>query len=223
MTQSKREPFGAKDMRKYNGRPKVYLPGFKRNGILLIKRVRDGVRPRGLFRCHCGKEFETTISSVATGHATTCGCWKITHGKTGTRTYRTWVSMLYRCFNKNAKEWKYYGGRGITVIGRWKNFSGFLKDMGDRPENKTLDRIDPNGNYEPSNCRWATDIEQASNKRPRILPDFIGSCRNCHHKQSWHVHAEGECKFKSNCKCKRFVVYPNPRKMLPTEPERGRE
>jgi hypothetical protein len=71
--------------------------------------------------------------------------------------------MWTRCTNSNVKSYKDYGGRGITICSRWEQFENFLADMGERPADRTLDRENVNGNYEPGNCRWATKKEQAMN------------------------------------------------------------
>ncbi len=77
--------------------------------------------------------------------------------------------MCRRCMEPSAINWRLYGGRGITVCARWRKFENFLADMGKRPAGKTLDRINPDGNYEPGNCRWATPKEQRQNRRPRAI------------------------------------------------------
>lgn len=89
--------------------------------------------------------------------------------------YRIWNAMLGRCYNTNNSSFHNYGGRGIKVCGRWReSFENFYADMGDRPPTRSIDRIDNSGNYEPTNCRWATPIEQASNLRKNRFIEFNG-------------------------------------------------
>ena len=91
-----------------------------------------------------------------------------THGGYGTPEHSSWRAMRDRCLNPNHVGWADYGGRGIQVCPRWLLFEKFLEDMGARPPQHTLDRIDTNGNYEPGNCRWATAEVQGANKRATI-------------------------------------------------------
>jgi hypothetical protein len=82
----------------------------------------------------------------------------------------TWKAMKQRCLDERSVAYEHYGGRGITICKRWRSsFKNFLADMGERPSGKSLDRIDVDGNYEPSNCRWATPKEQVANQRPRTI------------------------------------------------------
>ena len=87
------------------------------------------------------------------------------HGLSGTRAYNSWKMMRARCGNPLAPNYAYYGGRGITVCERWEDFLNFFEDMGERPAGLSLERIDNDGNYEASNCRWATRNEQQRNSR----------------------------------------------------------
>jgi hypothetical protein len=97
------------------------------------------------------------------GGVKSCGCLVTTHGHT-VGYYSTWVAMRSRCRSPTHSAYRYYGGRGIKVCDRWDLFENFLADMGERPEGMTLDRIDPDGNYEPGNCR-STHSEQMRNTR----------------------------------------------------------
>lgn len=80
-------------------------------------------------------------------------------------TYNTWRAMKARCLNPNHENYKFYGAKGVSIHQAWMDFSNFLADMGERPKGKTLDRIDPHGNYCPENCRWADRTIQGRNKR----------------------------------------------------------
>lgn len=87
------------------------------------------------------------------------------HGMTKTREHKSWRSMIDRCYNQNAHYYNRYGGRGIIVCKSWKkSFINFYNDMGKRPLKTSLDRINNDGNYEPSNCRWANQTQQNQNK-----------------------------------------------------------
>jgi hypothetical protein len=113
----------------------------------------------------CRNEFTPRSVTIAVAAARTERCPVTYRGKV-TSAYSRWVSMLQRCFNPNHKDYRYYGGRGITVCERWLDFVNFLADMGEPPPGLSLDRINVNGDYEPGNCRWATASEQVRNRRP---------------------------------------------------------
>lgn len=97
-----------------------------------------------------------------------------THGMSKTKFYAAWQAMKKRCSNPAHKDFHSYGGRGIKVCERWMNFENFLADMGLPPPGMTLDRIDNNGDYEPSNCRWATPAEQALNTNRAVVINVHG-------------------------------------------------
>ena len=161
-------------------REKHNLSGKKFDRLLVLQAKNTSSLKRHILWkcvCDCGQETTATGSDLRSGHKKSCGCLQreITsenstkHGhakpKQQTRTYVSWASMHTRCKNKNAMNFKHYGGRGISVCERWESFENFLIDMGERPSGKSLDRIDVDGNYELSNCKWSTASEQVKNQR----------------------------------------------------------
>lgn len=127
-------------------------------------------------KCKCGrtKSFYAIVCRTC-NHAP-----GRTHGhnsrKKKSRTHRSWDHMLQRCLNPSNDSYKNYGGRGIRICERWMVFENFFADMGSRPPNKTLDRKDNNGNYEPGNCRWATPKQQMNNTRRNSFWRLVGAC-----------------------------------------------
>lgn len=117
-------------------------------------------------RCDCGNRHAATSSNLRAGNTNSCGCMRHRHGHYRDATHNSWRAMIGRCVQPKTRSFEHYGGRGISVCDRWRNsFESFLADMGVRPEGKSLDRINPDGNYEPGNCRWATAFEQRHNRR----------------------------------------------------------
>ncbi len=144
-------------------------------------------------RCSCGTTKIIREDGIKSGAVKSCGCFhdensniqglrNVKHGycrraKKRTMGYMSWYNMHARCYNQSERSWKDYGARGIKVCGRWHRnnpnaLKNFMSDMGARPEGMTLDRINNDGHYEPSNCRWATPTEQIRNRRLKRIEDF---------------------------------------------------
>ncbi len=157
--------------------PKADLRG-KRSGRLVAVEPTDG-RKNGkvVWRCacDCGGEALVIGACIANGQTKSCGCLtkegtRTTHGGRHTVEYRIWSQMRNRCENPNAQAFSGYGGRGIKVCERWREFPNFLADMGPRPSPRhTIDRIDNDQGYGPDNCRWATWKEQQRNRRSNVI------------------------------------------------------
>lgn len=184
-----------------NETPKVKLPPtfgdltgriFARLTVISFSHIENH---QSFWRCKCTCGNVTVVRRVhlITGHTKSCVCLQKeiaavhlsskgrktkfnqgTHKQSGSPEYITWVEMKRRCFAPTSNVFKHYGGRGITVCDRWiKSFQNFFADMGEKPSPQhSIERVNNDGNYEKSNCKWATDTEQANNKRNTVRYDY---------------------------------------------------
>jgi hypothetical protein len=134
--------------------------------------MNNRTRHCAIVKCACGFEKLARVSSLTTGAMKSCGCtaheklykFVYKHGMHETKIFKLWSGMFSRCYNTKHLAYKYYGKRGILICKRWHKFVNFYADMGDRPNGKTLDRINNDKGYSPSNCKWSTYKEQANNR-----------------------------------------------------------
>ena len=167
----------------------IDLTGQKFGRLTVIARAEHkGKHLRWNCECECGNECVVASSHLRTGHTKSCGCYakevrsitgksRSIHGMDGTPTYNSWRGIIKRCTDPNNASYQSYGGRGIKVCDRWMKFKNFLEDMGVKPEGKSIDRKDTNGDYCPENCQWSTAKDQARNRNNNRLIEFNGEVK----------------------------------------------
>jgi hypothetical protein len=175
-----------------NKKPYQNLVGNRYGRLTVLSLVESpasaNIPTKWLCVCDCGKQTEVQSSNLKSGVTRSCGCLQKElakerskkHGMTGTRIYMTWQNIIKRCKSKTDKSYKWYGGRGITICEEWANdfqsFYNWALENG-YSDDLTIDRIDVNGNYEPSNCRWVTFKEQQRNKSNNVYIEYNGQIK----------------------------------------------
>jgi hypothetical protein len=139
--------------------------------LTVLHKAKTNTRKKVLWRCRCtcGNEVSVVAGSLVTGNTKSCGCIlpNFKHGGWKKASYNSWRAMIRRCTNPKDKDYKRYGARGVSVYPAWLDYATFKDAMGEPVGNQTLDRIDPAGNYEPGNLRWASPTVQARNVKTR--------------------------------------------------------
>lgn len=172
----------------------VDLTGKRFHRLIVAQRVPrpHSNRTKGVYwlcRCDCGGSTVTTTNCLKSGNTRSCGCYKREHAAAAAKRantkhghskkhplWMTWIGIRSRCHNPRATGYKHWGGRGITICDRWRDFTTFIADVGERPSpDHSLDRIDKDGHYEPGNVRWATHEEQANNRRDNLMVHYRGT------------------------------------------------
>lgn len=138
--------------------------------LVVLEQAGRNALKKVLWKCHCdcGNETVVVAGSLITGNTESCGCVipNYKHGGTNKGSYNSWRAMVRRCTNPQDKDYKRYGAKGISVCPEWMDYTTFKNAMGEPFGTETLDRIDPSGNYDPSNVRWASPTVQARNIKP---------------------------------------------------------
>lgn len=173
---------------------RIAFLGHRFGRLLVIGPGPKGAHTKWLCRCDCGTEKHVRGSHMTSGLIRSCGCLRSEVSRKLNRSngmssgyglgrghggaFASWRAMMRRCLAPQAPDYPRYGARGITISARWRLFGNFFEDMGDRPEGLTLDRINPRGNYEPGNCRWATRLVQANNRISGKYITHLGQTKN---------------------------------------------
>lgn len=162
------------------------LTGKRFGRLVAVARILDKRPTQWKWLCDCGRTAILPYGNVSRGRTKSCGCLQRemrghcheTHGGVGEDLYSVWTGMKGRCWNPNNHKYHRYGGRGISICERWTDYAKFRDDMGERPSGAySLDRIDNDGDYEPSNCRWANLSEQANNRSGNRRIEFNGDVK----------------------------------------------
>lgn len=145
--------------------------GTRFSKLVVLEQNTQAKRKSWFCLCDCGNSKSITQSDLVTGNTKSCGCLRKQPKKHGmccnrkdASIYKRWQHMKSRCLDSTNPRYKDYGGRGITICDAWLNFEKYFKDVGEPPKGMQLDRINNDGNYEPSNCRWVTPKENSNNR-----------------------------------------------------------